>query len=219
MLIDILAYRQWAQHIAYALQHRREFDNHKICLHESIEGHHKDATLTFLVGWSDIVPAGFYKYRNVLVLHPSPLPRYRGGSPIQNQIIAGETESAVTLFKLDPRYPEVDSGPIYAQWQYSLLGELDEILEHISDAGEIIIAKAISEFTRTGKLDLTFQDQDLATIFPRRHPEQSEITTEELATLTAEQLYNKIRALQDPYPNAFIKVGDGSKLYITKAHI
>ena len=28
------------------------------------------------------------------MLHPSPLPKYRGGSPIQNQIINGEKKSA-----------------------------------------------------------------------------------------------------------------------------
>jgi len=34
-------------------------------------------------------------------IHPSDLPKYRGGSPIQNQIIDGVKDSAVTLFKMD----------------------------------------------------------------------------------------------------------------------
>ena len=44
----------------------------------------------------------------------------------------------------------------------------------------------------------------------------SEITIEELENCTVKELYNKIRCLADPYPNAFIKTKDG-KLYITGA--
>ena len=68
-------------------------------------------------------------------------------------------------------------------------------------------------------LELTPQDNFEATYFKRRTPDQSEITIEDLKNLKAEDLYNKIRALQDPYPNAFIKCKNGTKLYLTKTHI
>ena len=53
----------------------------------------------------------------------------------------------------------------------------------------------------------------------RRKPQQSEITLREFKFSNANYLYNKIRMLQDPYPNAFIKTIDGKKLYIQKASI
>ena len=53
-----------------------------------------------------------------------------------------------------------------------------------------------------------------STFFKRRTPDQSEITLKDFKTHSAKDLHNKIRALQDPYPNAFIKCADGKKLYL-----
>ena len=35
----------------------------------------------------------------------------------------------------------------------------------------------------------------------------SEIKVEDISNFTASELHDKVRALQDPYPNAFIKIG------------
>jgi methionyl-tRNA formyltransferase len=53
----------------------------------------------------DLPPRGF------LNLHPSALPRWRGAAPIPATILAGDTESAVTLMVL---VEEMDAGPIVA---------------------------------------------------------------------------------------------------------
>src|SRR5260221_7463992 len=45
----------------------------------------------------------------VLNIHPSLLPKYRGASPIQNQILDGVTETGVTVIKMDSK---MDHGPI-----------------------------------------------------------------------------------------------------------
>ena len=219
MLVDILAYRGWAIDIANSVRNNL-YLKHEIHIHTSLENCHKDASLTFLLGWSDIVPLEFYKDKTVLVLHPSPLPRYRGGSPIQHQIMAGETESAVTLFFLNTDFPYVDSGPIYRQCPFSLEGDLSDILSRITEIGIELVTAAIEDSNENGiYMRFRKQDETMATTFKRRRPEQSEITVEDLQALTAKQLYDKIRALQDPYPNAFITCNDGSKLYITKAHL
>ena len=49
--------------------------------------------------------------RGFLNLHPSPLPRHRGAAPIPATILAGDTESAVTLMVVSE---EMDAGPIVA---------------------------------------------------------------------------------------------------------
>ena len=66
-------------------------------------------------------------------------------------------------------------------------------------------------------LDLQKQDHNEATLYKRRKPEESEIFIEDFNTLTAEQIHDKIRCLQDPYPNAFITCKDGTKLYLKKS--
>jgi hypothetical protein len=47
----------------------------------------------------------------------------------------------------------------------------------------------------------------------------SEIHIDDFSNYTAIQLYDKIRSLQDPYPNAYIQCKDGTILYLLKARI
>ena len=143
------------------------------------------------------------------MLHPSPLPKYRGGSPIQNQIINGEDKSAVSIFIMNQ---DLDAGPICRQEEISLGGNLDNIFERIVITG----TKLTLDMLRNG-FNPYEQDHNLATYYERRKPWQSEITIDELKSQSAEYLYNKIRMLQDPYPNAYIVGKDGQKLYIKEA--
>ena len=46
-------------------------------------------------------------------------------------------------------------------------------------------------------------------------PRESEITLAELKNESLKYIYNKIRMLDDPYPNAYIKLKD-KKLFIKK---
>ena len=45
----------------------------------------------------------------------------------------------------------------------------------------------------------------------------SEIYVEDFSHYSSKQLYDKIRSLQDPYPNAFIRCKDDTILYLTHA--
>ena len=51
-------------------------------------------------GWSWIVKEKIYNNFLCLGLHPSKLPEYKGGSPLQHQIIDGKKRSSVTVLKL-----------------------------------------------------------------------------------------------------------------------
>jgi methionyl-tRNA formyltransferase len=83
-----------------------------------------DADLTALRDWRPellvVVAYGLLLPRAVLDLprlgclnvHASLLPRWRGAAPIQRAILAGDSESGVTIMQLDAG---LDTGPIYAQ--------------------------------------------------------------------------------------------------------
>ncbi len=215
MRIACVGYRGWALNIYDKLQ--CEFPDYKFLMQLSkndfsevqIEKFQPDLILFY--GWSEIIASNLIGSGKCLMLHPSPLPKYRGGSPIQNQIINGEIHSAVTIFLMDNG---IDTGPVAKQKYLSLEGTLDEIFKRIEFIG--------FELTRDifiRGLNLHDQNNEEATYYRRRTPEQSEVTGEELETQTAEYLYNKIRMLQDPYPNAFIKTIDGKKLIIKGAQI
>lgn len=145
------------------------------------------------------------------MLHPSKLPKYRGGSPIQNQIIAGESESAVTLFLMSEK---MDAGGIYFQQDISLEGHIQDIFNRIIKTGIIGTIQLLTE-----QLIAIPQDETKATYCKRRLTHQSEITMDELQNQFTQYLYNKIRMLEDPYPNVFIKTKDGQKLIIKYAEL
>jgi len=214
MRIACVGYRNWAlniydrlaastDHVFLIFRSKAQFNT------EALSDFKPDLILFY--GWSWVVPSHLLKRYTCLMLHPSPLPRYRGGSPIQNQIIQGETHSKVSLFIMSN---VLDAGDIVSQADLSLLGTIDEIFKRIEDAG-VDLTRHIFE----NGLQPEPQDHSAATFCKRRTPNESEITAEELATKPAKYLYNKIRMLGDPYPNAYIICSDGKKLLITAAHI
>lgn len=223
-LLDILGYRQWAFETFDRLTHFTAMADWSIKWCQKLEDTRGGGgKLTVALGWSEMIPEAFYTERPVLVVHPSPLPKYRGGSPIQHQIMAGELVSAVTIFKLDPAYPEVDSGPIGWSHAVNIDGDLAKVLQRIG----IVAGFGIEDMCKAyrawwdGGEEPAFRPQDdrEATVFRRRREAESEITEHELKTFTARHLHDKIRALQDPYPNAWIRAGDGRRLYITGTHL
>ena len=203
-----VGYRDWALSI-----YKRLMDSEN-CLFLSMtpSNYNEDVMYDFkpdfvlFYGWSKIIRGNILNDFNCLMLHPSKLPLYRGGSPIQNQILDGVTDSAVTIFKMDNK---IDNGPIYYQKPLSLTGSLDSIFNDIENIGYELTIKIFN-----GDYSLTAQPHDDATYCKRRKPTESEITIDELTTQNSEYLYNKIRMLADPYPNAFIKTKDGKKILI-----
>jgi methionyl-tRNA formyltransferase len=166
----------------------------------------------FFIGWSWIIKDDIINNYDCICLHPSPLPKYRGGSPLQHQIINGETESAVTLFKMDSG---IDTGDILFQNKFSLLGDLKDIYNRMSDIGTV----GVIDIIENGYQSITKQNENDATFYKRRKPSMSEIKIDDFNSFTAEELYNKIRSLQYPYPNAYIVCKDGTKLLLTNSKV
>lgn len=67
-----------------------------------------------VAAYARIIPKTFISLppRGILGIHPSLLPRYRGATPIQSALLAGEPRTGVTLFRMDEK---VDHGPVIAQ--------------------------------------------------------------------------------------------------------
>lgn len=215
MKIACIGYRNWSLSIYKKLLDA--LPQHKFLVQDSKENYSEDEIYKFkpdyvlFYGWSDLVKPELLRSFDCLMLHPSALPRYRGGSPIQNQIINGVTKSAVTIFLMDDG---IDSGPISRQQELSLDGKLSEIFNRIEAIGVELTIDIL-----TYGLKPVEQDHSLASYCKRRTPEMSEITLAELSESSAEYLYNKIRMLQNPYPNAYLKTSDGKKLRLTDCEI
>ena len=212
--ILICGYRDWAfnlfNNVNNSVIEKCIYIDDKDLLEEMIDIY--NPTYIFFIGWSWIVKDDIINNYPCICLHPSPLPKYRGGSPIQHQIINGEVESAVTLFEMDKG---IDTGNILFQKKFSLLGDLKDIFSRISEEGTI----GVIDIIENGYQSVTKQNENDATFYKRRNPNMSEIKIEDIKEFTADELYNKVRALQDPYPNAFIICKDGTKLYLKNTEV
>ena len=210
MKILYYGYRDWALDIFNKI----EIESKYLVTHKdySIIEHIKP-DIVFFIGWSHIIPQSIVDNYKCICLHPSPLPKYRGGTPIQHQIINGETDSAVTLFIMDKG---IDTGDIIYQTDFSLDGSLNEVLLKITNKGIEGINYIINNFDRIETIR-TKQDNSLSTSFKRRKLEDSEITIDDIKNSDPILLYNKIRSLNDPYPNAYIRCKDGKKLFLVQS--
>ena len=218
--IVICSYREWSENISDHLL--SEFDKLakfiKIKNKDEFSKLIKDETkvdLFLFIGWSEIISKNIVDNNMCFCLHPSLLPKYRGGSPIQHQMINLEKLSGVTIFKMNEG---IDTGPIYFQESFNLENlDLKDVFQNIIKIGTKGFKLLIKDVLNDKNLKLKEQKQDEATTFKRRIPEQSEITIEDFQSLSANELSNKINSLQDPYPNAFIKCKDGSILFLTSS--
>ena len=215
MRILCIGYRSWALGIYYNL--KKKLSNHRIKIlkkkkkinYKLIKKFNPDFILFY--GWSWIVDEKIYKNYTSLMLHPSDLPNFRGGSPIQNQIINGVKKSAVTIFKINNI---IDGGPIFKKKKLFLTGGINKIFNQIEKIGTNLTIEIIR-----GKYKLRNQNLNNSIVFKRRSPKDSEITLKEIKDKTGEYLLNKIQMLEDPYPNAFIKTKDNKKLLIKVAQL
>src|SRR3990172_614896 len=70
-------------------------------------------SLGLVAAYGKIIPQSVLNlfHGRIYNIHPSLLPKYRGPSPLQQQILDGITETGVTIIKLDEK---MDHGPIVA---------------------------------------------------------------------------------------------------------
>lgn len=212
MKICCVGYRDWALNIYSSIDEQFEtliIKDKESYSEDIIRKYNPDYVLFY--GWSWIIESKILDDFTCVMLHPSKLPKYRGGSPLQNQIINGEIDSAVTLFIMDGG---IDTGDIIEQEYLSLKGNISDIFERLTEIGTRLTLKFLKDGVKTVK-----QNHVNATYFPRRKKSQSEITIQELLNKDGEYLYNKIRMLQDPYPNSYITTSDGRKLKIKLAEL
>tara|TARA_B100001121_G_C18432619_1_gene499941 strand:+ start:13 stop:663 length:651 start_codon:yes stop_codon:yes gene_type:complete len=211
MLKKILCvgYREWSVKIYRKLEKNKKFKvkiikkNENLKL-EEIKKFNPDLILFY--GWSKKVNINIITKYKSYMLHPSNLPKFRGGSPIQNQIIRGITKTKLTLFRMNGI---LDGGNILKKIPISLDGNINNIFEEIYEKGLLMTKELLKNRLKEKK-----QILKLGSIYKRRKEAESEITLKEIKTKSSVYLYNKIRMLTDPYPNAFIKCKDNKKLYI-----
>jgi len=150
----------------------------------------------FFLHWNWVVPSNIWSMHECVCFHMTDVPYGRGGSPLQNLILAGNTETKVSAIRM---VDEMDAGPVYVKRAMSLQGRAEEIYLRAGDICWEIIRWIIK------KEPVVTPQQGEVTKFIRRKPEQSKLPTK----CNLDELYNYIRMLDAPtYPLAFVDYGD-----------
>ncbi len=150
----------------------------------------------FFPHWSYKVPEDVVEKFECIAFHMTDVPFGRGGSPLQNLIVRGHSETKMTALRMTS---EFDAGPVYLKKPLSLDGSALEIYERAAGLTAVMIEEIIST-------DIEPDEQvGEPTVFPRRTPAESEIPED----LDPEGVFDFIRMLDAPgYPKAFVRYGD-----------
>jgi len=212
----LCGYRKWANQIFDEISNHpkvnilkrinslEEYNTEKENFDERID-------IILFIGWSWIISSEITEKYLCLGIHPSNLPNYRGGSPIQNQIINGLSNTMVTLMTLSSI--KLDAGDIWMKEHLSLAGDnIDVVFENIKNSTIKLLNRFFDFYPN---LKPEEQIVSKGSYFKRRTSEQSRLKAEDFEKMSLNELYNFIRCLTDPYPNAYLEDNLGNKLLFT----
>jgi len=132
-------------------------------------------------------------------VHASLLPKYRGAAPVHRAVIAGETETGVTIMRV---VKALDAGPMLAK-VHRAIGpeETSEALERdLARLGASLLVETV-EAVAAGRVVETPQDDAASTYAPRLTREDGIVDWAKSAIA----IHDQIRGLH-PWPHAFSHV-------------
>ena len=102
------------------------------------------ASTVVAVAYGLIVPEPVLAEQLWLNVHPSLLPRWRGAAPVERSLMAGDSETGVTIIKL---VKELDAGPIAAQGRFVVSAEDDAgaVYERAADLAVGLLDHVLAE--------------------------------------------------------------------------
>lgn len=134
-------------------------------------------------------------------VHASLLPRYRGAAPIHRAVMAGDTETGITMIRL---VAEMDAGPMLARATHPIGPDdtSEELEQGLAALGATLLIETLRAFEEERVLEKD-QDHVMATFAPRLTREDGRIDW----TRPAQRLHDQVRGLH-PWPHAATYLGD-----------
>jgi methionyl-tRNA formyltransferase len=144
-----------------------------------------------------------------LNVHTSLLPRYRGAAPIQWAIINGDSETGVTIMKMDPG---MDTGHILTQEKTPIAphDNAETLHDRLAKIGAELLLRTIPDYA-AGKIIPQPQPLEGVSHAPKIKKQDGRIDW----SLPAQAIANRIRGLV-PWPGAFTWLPEESKPHLLK---
>jgi methionyl-tRNA formyltransferase len=132
----------------------------------------------------------------LLNVHASLLPRWRGAAPVQRAVIAGDTETGITIMRV---VRQLDAGPMLAAATRAIGPDetAQDVERDLATIGAALLVRIIDRIGERRAED-TPQDEALATYAPRLTREEGVIDWNQPAVV----IHNQVRGLH-PWPHAF----------------
>ena len=124
----------------------------------------------FFPDWSWIVPNEIISNVNCICIHESDLPKFRGGSPIQNQVVRGIKNTKSTAFLMNSKAGGNDTHPMIA-----LKGRVFVKISGKGNAGDRIVSAGNGE-ARVANADECNQFNVLGRIIKHKYNEETALT-------------------------------------------
>lgn len=152
--------------------------------------------------------------QGIVNIHFSILPKYRGASPVQSALMAGETKTGITLFSIDEG---MDTGPIITVKETDILPQDNSqtLFKKLTD----IAAEALKDFLQKAETQTYTKTPQIGepSFAPLISKEQTFISFEKQ---TASQINNLVRALASGAPSfAKAVTPEGQIVQIIKASL
>ena len=147
--------------------------------------------------------------RGCVNIHGSLLPRWRGASPIQRAILAGDFETGITIMQMDEG---MDDGDMLLKKNIPLdsKSRTDKLFDDLAVLGKEAILEYLKIFET---ITPQKQDESLVTLAPKIKKEEGLLNWNE----SAEFLERKIRAFS-PWPGTYFE-WRGENFKVLEAHV
>jgi len=162
------------------------------------------AAVGILADYGKLVPSAILDLprHGILNLHPSLLPRHRGATPIPAAILDGDTETGVTLFRMDAG---LDTGPILASEAVALVGDEDApgLEARLATVAADLLRRSLGPWLE-GSLPAVAQPPEGASLTRPFRRDDGRLDPGRPAAL----LERQVRALR-PWPGTFVEASTG----------
>ena len=167
--------------------------------------------IVIVVAYGKILPNSLLNLKNILFInvHASLLPRWRGAAPIQRAIMNMDSETGVSIMKIEPK---LDTGPVMLQSKVKIHPNLnsEELSNEMSKTGAKLILDAL-ELIEADKAKFTKQNETEVTYAKKILKSEAKIDW----SLDAKKILAKINAL-NPNPGCWFEL-NGIRIKILKA--
>ncbi len=168
------------------------------------------ADLALVCAFGQIIREPLLSDVEMLNVHPSLLPRWRGAAPIERAIMAGDEMTGAAIARVTAG---LDSGPVALIRELSIGPGEDygSLAARLAELGAELAVEALARHER-GELELQEQGEDGATYAQKVEPSERRLDP----SRTAAELARTVRALT-PHIGAHLELAQGERLRVTRA--